>query len=78
MPKRFWSSESHGSFAGWLAEHHPRSREAWVKLFRQTFRFTGGEIVNEFLMSIGYLPGAHISTCPVYPVIMARHPAWSR
>ncbi len=29
-----------------------------MKLFRQTFLFTGGEIVGEFLMSIGYLPGA--------------------
>jgi DNA-3-methyladenine glycosylase I len=45
--------ESHGSFAGWLAAHHPRSKEEWVKLFKQTFRFTGGEIVGEFLMSIG-------------------------
>jgi hypothetical protein len=50
---------SSGSFAGWLAAHHPRSKEEWVKLFKRTFRFTGGEIVNEFLMSIGYLPGAH-------------------
>jgi DNA-3-methyladenine glycosylase I len=69
---------THGSFAGWLAAHHPRSREEWVKLFKKTFRFTGGEIVNEFLMSIGYLPGAHSSSCPVYPVILARHPPWSR
>jgi DNA-3-methyladenine glycosylase I len=69
---------THGSFAGWLAAHHPRTREEWVKLFKKTFRFTGGEIVNEFLMSIGYLPGAHTSTCPVYPVILARHPPWSR
>jgi DNA-3-methyladenine glycosylase I len=58
--------ESHGSFAGWLAAHHPLSREEWVKLFKRTFRFTGGEIVGEFLMSIGYLPGAHVPTCPVY------------
>ena len=29
--------------------------EKWVKLFKKTFRFTGGEIVNEFLMSTGYL-----------------------
>ncbi|MEA2713539.1 MAG: DNA-3-methyladenine glycosylase [Gemmatimonadales bacterium] len=39
--------KSHGSFAGWLAAHHPRSKEEWVKLFKQTFRFTGGEIVGE-------------------------------
>jgi DNA-3-methyladenine glycosylase I len=56
---------SHGSFAGWLEAHHPRSKAEWVKLFKRTFRFTGGEIVGEFLMSIGYLPGAHAETCPV-------------
>src|ERR1700751_3122299 len=31
--------QSHGSFAGWLAAHHPRSPEAWTQLFRRTFRF---------------------------------------
>jgi DNA-3-methyladenine glycosylase I len=40
-------------------------KEDWVKLFKQTFRFTGGEIVGEFLMSTGYLPGAHDLDCPV-------------
>jgi DNA-3-methyladenine glycosylase I len=69
--------ETHGSFAGWLAAHHPRSKEEWVKLFKKTFRFTGGEIVGEFLMSIGYLPGAHVQSCPVYQEILRRHPAWS-
>ena len=49
---------SHGSFAGWLDAHHPRSKADWVKLFKKTFRFTGGEITGEFLMSLGYLPGA--------------------
>ncbi len=57
--------KSHGSFDGWLAAHHPRTKPEWVKLFKQTFRFTGGEIVGEFLMSIGYLPGAHTESCPV-------------
>ena len=69
---------SHGSFAGWLAAHHPRSKEEWVKLFKKTFRFTGGEIVGEFLMSIGYLPGAHVPSCPVYQRILGHHPPWSR
>jgi DNA-3-methyladenine glycosylase I len=69
---------SHGSFAGWLAAHHPAAREQWIKLFKKTFRFTGGEIVNEFLMSIGYLPGAHVPSCPVYPLIFQRQPPWSR
>ena len=70
--------ESHGSFAGWLAAHHPRSKEEWVRLFKSTFRFTGGEIVGEFLMSIGYLPGAHAETCPVHRRILKRRPAWAR
>ncbi len=55
----------HGSFAGWLAAHHPKSKRNWVRLFKGTFRFTGGEITGEFLMSIGLLPGAHRPGCPV-------------
>ena len=66
--------ERHGSFAAWLDAHHPRPREAWTKLFRGTFRFTGPEIVGEFLMSTGYLAGAHSPDCPVYPRIQALEP----
>ena len=54
-----------GSFAGWLAQQPASDKTAWTKLFKQTFTFTGGEIVNEFLMSIGLLPGAHRPDCPV-------------
>jgi DNA-3-methyladenine glycosylase I len=68
--------ESHGSFAGWLDAHHPLAREEWVKLFRKTFRFTGGEIVGEFLMSLGYLPGAHHEGCPVFARVAALRPPW--
>ena len=70
--------ETHGSFAGWIAAHHPRPKADWVKLFRQTFRFTGGQIVGEFLMSIGYLPGAHVESCPVYRRVLAKRPPWAR
>jgi len=70
--------KSHGSFAGWLAAHHPRPKEDWVKLFRETFRFTGGEIVGEFLISTGYLPGAHTEACPVYRRIAKLKPAWTQ
>jgi DNA-3-methyladenine glycosylase I len=66
-----------GSFKNWLDHHHPKNKEEWVKLFKQTFRFTGGEIVNEFLMSTGYLPGAHIETCPVYKKVMKKKPKWA-
>jgi DNA-3-methyladenine glycosylase I len=70
--------QSHGSFAAWLEAHHPRSKAEWVKLFKRTFRFTGGEIVGEFLMSIGYLPGAHRADCPIYQQILQHRPPWSR
>lgn len=68
--------ESYGSFAAWLDAHHPMPLEEWVRLFKKTFRFTGGEIVNEFLMSLGYLPGAHNSDCPVYERVAAANPPW--
>ncbi|MBK1837748.1 DNA-3-methyladenine glycosylase I [Azospirillum sp. YIM B02556] len=68
--------ETHGSFDGWLRAHHPLTKAEWVKLFGRTFRFTGGEIVGEFLMSLGYLPGAHQANCPVQAVVLARTPPW--
>ena len=68
---------THGGFSPWLAAHHPRDKAAWIKLFRKTFAFTGGEITNEFLMSIGYLPGAHRVTCPVHAQIVAHNPPWA-
>jgi len=70
--------QSHGSFALWLAAYHPRSPEEWTKLFRQTFRFTGGQIVGEFLISVGYLRGAHEADCPVFARILELAPPWAR
>lgn len=66
----------HGSFEKWLELHHPKTKEEWVRLFKKTFRFTGGEIVNEFLMSIGYLPGAHTADCVIYTNVVAAKPLW--
>lgn len=68
--------DRYGSFAAWLDAHHPRSRAHWVALFRQTFRFTGGEITSEFLLSTGYLPGAHSRSCPVLVAIARHRPPW--
>ncbi len=68
--------QSHGSFKKWLDHHHPLTREEWVKLFKKTFKFTGGEITNEFLLSSGYLKGAHIESCPVYDKILKLNPMW--
>ncbi len=67
-----------GSFKKWLDHHHPQTREEWTRLFKQTFRFTGGEIVNEFLVSSGYLPGAHEESCPVYKKVLKAKAAWSK
>jgi DNA-3-methyladenine glycosylase I len=67
-----------GSFAAWLDAHHPLTREAWRKLFKKTFVFTGGEIVGEFLLSTGYLPGAHHEACAVHARILALDPPWRR
>lgn len=61
-----------GSFKNWLDAHHPRSKEEWVKLFKKQFKFMGGEIVGEFLMSTGYLAGAHDASCPVAEKIRAQ------
>lgn len=68
--------KQYGSFEKWLEHHHPLTKVEWVKLFKKTFRFTGGEIVNEFLMSIGYLPGAHDEDCAVYQQIIKSGPKW--
>lgn len=65
-----------GSFEKWLEHHHPKTKEEWVKLFKKTFRFTGGEIVNEFLMSTGYLRGAHSDDCPIHAKTLEQKPMW--
>jgi len=66
-----------GSFAAWIARRHPLERAAWLALFRKHFVFMGGEVVGEFLMSIGILPGAHRADCPVQARILACRPPWA-
>ena len=68
--------QAYGGFAAWLDHHHPLPKPAWVKLFKQTFVFVGGEIVGEFLISTGYLPGAHRESCPVFERVVQAGPAW--
>ena len=71
-------AREHGSFAKWLDAAHPLALDEWGKLFKKTFRFTGGEIVREFLVSTGYLPDAHDEDCPVHRKILKLKPAWAR
>ncbi|MEO5888610.1 MAG: DNA-3-methyladenine glycosylase I [Ferruginibacter sp.] len=66
-----------GSFEKWLDLQHPKTRAEWTALFKKTFRFTGGEIVNEFLVSAGYLPGAHYEGCPIYKKVIKSKPSWN-
>ncbi len=66
------------SFKKWLDVHHPLTRDEWTKLFKKTFRFTGGEIVNEFLVSTGYLGGAHAENCSVYKKVLRARPPYLR
>ncbi|MEJ1240532.1 DNA-3-methyladenine glycosylase I [Chryseolinea sp. T2] len=70
--------KEYGSFEKWLEHHHPKTKDEWVRLFKKTLRFTGGEIVNEFLMSIGYLRGAHSESCAVHKTILKQKPMWRK
>lgn len=58
--------EQNGSFLIWLKNKGEISLEEWVKVFKKNFKFVGKEIVNEFLMSINILPGAHDKDCEMY------------
>ncbi|MDC3220507.1 DNA-3-methyladenine glycosylase I [Flavobacteriales bacterium] len=68
--------KEYGSFKEWLNTNHPKTREEWVKLFKMIFKFTGGEITNEFLLSSGYLKGAHDKDCPIYHEVLKKKPKW--
>ncbi len=63
-----------GSFYNWLVKHHTSTKDEWVKIFKKKFKFTGGEIVAEFLMSIGFLEGAHHEKCKLYKKIKILGP----
>lgn len=67
-----------GSFKNWLDENHPLSLEEWIKLFKKTFKFTGGEITKEFLVSSGYLKGAHIEECDTQKAVLKSKPMWDK
>jgi DNA-3-methyladenine glycosylase I len=68
--------KEYGSFKNWIDLNDPKSKEEWVKLFKKNFKFVGGEIINEFLMSAGYLKGAHEKTCAIFDVVLQSKPNW--
>lgn len=67
-----------GSFRVWLEQNQPKTLQEWVKLFKSTFKFTGGEITKEFLLSTGYLEGAHEKQCNMYDSVMTKDPSWKK
>lgn len=58
--------KEHGSFSKWLTfpSMERLGPDEIVKIFRkQGFKFVGGEIMKEFVQSIGYLPSPHDKDC---------------
>ena len=68
--------KKHISFKNWLDKHLHLTLIEWTKLFKKTFKFTGPKITKEFLMSSGYLAGAHNKNCEVYNLIIKDNPPW--
>lgn len=64
--------KEHGSFLNWLNKNKNLALDDWVKLFKKNFKFVGGQIVNEFLVSTAYLPGAHSKNCPIYKKTLVK------
>ena len=54
-----------GSFQNWLINNKTKKIDEWITLFKTTFKFTGREITKEFLLSTGFLKGAHTKNCPI-------------
>ncbi|HCC05974.1 TPA: DNA-3-methyladenine glycosylase [Candidatus Nomurabacteria bacterium] len=57
-----------GSFRKFLdfyVKENKNDKNLWLKLFKKHFKFVGGEIVGEFLLSIDMLPGTHDTKCKV-------------
>jgi DNA-3-methyladenine glycosylase I len=66
----------YGSLHGWLAAQHPLDLAGWVRVMKRRFVFMGPEVCREFLVSLGWLPGAHRPNCPVYERLAAMAPPW--
>lgn len=60
--------KAHGSFTAWIEQQStpPKTEKEWAGFFKKNgFKFVGGEIMKEFLQSIGYLSVPHDKNCPV-------------
>jgi len=68
--------KEYGSFRSWLDFNLGKDLKEWTFLFKKNFKFTGGLIVEEFLMSTGYIKGAHDENCEIYKEILKLEPKW--
>lgn len=68
--------KEYGSFFLWIKKQEAADIKEWVKLFKKEFKFVGGEIVNEFLMSIGRIEGAHAPECHRYKKYVTERKKW--
>ncbi|MBN9293046.1 MAG: DNA-3-methyladenine glycosylase I [Flavobacteriia bacterium] len=68
--------DEYGTFNEWIYLQDAKDKIEWVKIFKKKFKFVGGEIVNEFLMSIGVLKGAHQEDCPVFEKQLKTYQKW--
>ncbi|MAW08763.1 MAG: DNA-3-methyladenine glycosylase I [Flavobacteriaceae bacterium] len=69
-------TEKHNSFKNFLDMHHPLTMSGWLSVFKNEFKFVGKEICKEFLMSTGYIKGAHEKSCPIYKKVIREKPMW--
>ena len=69
-------TEKHYSFKRFLDIHHPLPLYRWQSVFKNEFKFVGREICREFLISAGYLKGAHEKSCPIYKKVIKENPMW--
>ncbi|MEX1192219.1 MAG: DNA-3-methyladenine glycosylase I [Brumimicrobium sp.] len=68
----------YGFFSNWLDKNIDKDLKEWTALFKKNFKFTGGLIVEEFLMSTSYLSGAHQANCDVYKEVLNSEPKWKK
>ena len=69
-------TEKHNSFKRFLDMHHPLPLSGWLSVLKNEFKFVGKEICREFLISAGYLKGAHEKSCPIYKKVIKENPMW--
>lgn len=69
-------TEKYKSFKNYLDKLYPLSLSEWLSLFKKEFKFIGKDICREFLVSTGYLKGAHEKSCPVYKKVIKQKPMW--